>query len=125
MSRIATLKVIALWSLIWSDGAQLSAVRADEVAAGTPAHSVRRMKTISTPKPPYPAWLLHGHRLGQRPSAQLVVVSIAVEHGKITQVIPKGDNPVLANYVADWIQKKWLFTPEMTGTFKLPIYFNE
>jgi hypothetical protein len=125
MSQTATFKVVALLPLIWSVEAQLSAVRADEVAAGTPAHSVHRMKTISTPKPPYPAWLLHGHRLGQRSSAQLVVVSIAVDHGKITQVIPKADNKVLANYVADWIQKKWLFTPEMTGTFKLPIYFNE
>ena len=80
------------------------------------------MKTLSTPKPPYPDWLLH--RPGQRPSAQVVVVSVAVDHGKVVQVVPKSDNRALAAYVADWVQKRWVFTPEMSGTFELPIYFS-
>lgn len=124
MARATTQKLIALCGLVLWSGAPLSSIRADEVSGVSSSHSLRLLKTVKTPKPPYPTWILHG-KIGERPTAHLVVVHIAIDHGKVVQAIPVSDNAALGNYVADWIQKKWIFTPEMTGTFKLPIYFND
>jgi hypothetical protein len=47
-----------------------------------------------------------------------------VEKGKIVQVIPAGENPTVAKYFADWVQRNWIFDPRASGTLTFPVTFT-
>ena len=70
---------------------------------------------LKSPKPPIPYQLRSevARSHGMKPNA---IVRLTIDHGKIVAA-PIGGNPVLATYVARWIQNHWVADPRLTGTF--------
>jgi hypothetical protein len=91
---------------------------------GVPPEWVGRDKHpfLKSPKPPIPDQLRNevARSQGVKPNA---IVRLTIDHGKIVAT-PIGGNPVLANYLAQWIQNRWVADRRLTGTFTFPMIFR-
>jgi hypothetical protein len=77
---------------------------------------------LKTPKPPIPD-KLRSVVAGSQDIHPNAIVQLTIDHGKIVAT-PVGGNSVLANYLAQWIQNRWIANPKLTGTFTLPMNFR-
>ncbi|HEX6563941.1 MAG TPA: energy transducer TonB [Chthoniobacterales bacterium] len=59
--------------------------------------------------------------------ANRLIVTINVDHGRITNisVARSTGNPKLDNAAIQWVKKNWVFSPDKTGSFRLPVIFNK
>jgi TonB family protein len=63
----------------------------------------------------------------KNPETNKLVVRIDVDHGRITNISPvrSTGNPKLDSAAAQWVKDNWVFGPDQTGEFQLPVIFRK
>ena len=84
---------------------------------------------LRSPSPPYPTEDRHSIRnymSSNGVSMPGVLLQMTASNGTITdiRVIEQHGPNKMCEYIVEWVRNNWRFRPDVTGTFRIPVYYR-